>query len=47
MGESWPTFSPFSVHEQKLTKLNQHLTVFASHFNNSFELGNGESSKSQ
>ncbi len=47
MDKSWPTFGPFSVHERKLTKLNQHLTVFESHFNNSFELGDGESSKSQ
>ena len=34
--ESWPTFSHFSVHEQKLTKLREYLTVFPSHFNNIF-----------
>jgi len=34
--ESWPTFSHFSVHEWKLTKLRQYLTVFPSHFNNIF-----------
>ncbi len=30
--ESWPTFDHFSVHEQKLTKLRQYLTVFTKSF---------------
>jgi hypothetical protein len=34
--ESWPTFSLFSVHEQKLMKLRQYRTVFPSYFNNIF-----------
>jgi len=34
--KSWPTFSHFSVHEPKSTKLRQFLTVFPSHFNNIF-----------
>ncbi len=34
--KSWPTFGHFSVHEQKLMKLKQYLTVFPSHFNNIF-----------
>ncbi len=33
MDESYPTFSHFSVHEWKLTKLSQYLTAFPSHFN--------------
>ncbi len=36
MDKSCPTFGHFSVHEQKLMKLSQHLTVFPSHFNNIF-----------
>jgi hypothetical protein len=34
--ERWPTFGNFSVHEQKLMKLWQYLSVFPSHFNNIF-----------
>ncbi len=36
MDKSWLIFSHFSVHEQKLTKLRQYITVFPSHFNNIF-----------
>jgi hypothetical protein len=36
MYKSCASFSHFSVHEQKLTKLNQYFTVFPGHFNNFF-----------
>ncbi len=36
MDEVCPTFGHFSVHEQKLMKLSQYLTVFQSHYNKNF-----------
>jgi hypothetical protein len=36
MDKVCPTFSHFSVHEWKLTKISRYLTVFPGHFNNIF-----------